>query len=250
MSILTAAELASRLHNREYRQELSRDEEQEAKRAGLLVVFGASDDLVEFRGAFRDEAGATGSSTVQFHRRGILPSWESLDKTDEDHVLDYFDLKKESNQVAAHWDQAGYSWFIEPGMGMAYAAFDVLEEGERFCRGVVIDVDKAPREWRTTGLFPGRACDFESKVAEALREVFPVGVPKPTLTTHNLDGQAYLIVHWCDASDSISLTLYTVTETTKDRLRLLPDGGRHFPVLSAGHAEAIVDTIEALVQAK
>lgn len=248
MSILTAAELASRLHNREYRQELSRDEEREAKIAGLLIVFGASDDLVEFRGAFHDETGAAGSATVRFHRAGILPDWDSLDKSEEDAVLDYFELKQRANQITAHWDKAGYSWFIEPGMGLAYAAFDVLEDGERFCRGLVIDVDKSPREWRTSGPYMGRTGEFASQAAAALRQAFPAGVPEPTTSSHSLDGQPCLTVYWCDASDSLSLTLYTVTETLKDRLRLLPDGGRHFPVVSQGHAQDLIDTISAMAR--
>ncbi|CUJ50409.1 Uncharacterised protein [Achromobacter sp. 2789STDY5608633] len=242
MSILTAAELASRLHNREYRNELSRDEEREAKNAGLLIVFGASDDLVEFRGAFHDETGAAGSATVRFHRAGILPDWDSLDKSEEDAVLDYFELEQSANQITAHWDKAGYSWFIEPGMGLAYAAFDVVEDGERFCRGVVIDLNSTLRGWRTTGPYEGNTDEVAVSAAVALREIFPAGVPEPSLTPRDINGQSYLQACWRDDRDSLSMTLY-VFSPQPGRLRLLQDGGRHIPVVDEDDARATVDSI-------
>lgn len=62
---MTAAELAALLNGREYRKEMSRDEEQVAKAAGLVVVFGASDDLMELRGAISDEVGCYDGGTEQ-----------------------------------------------------------------------------------------------------------------------------------------------------------------------------------------
>ena len=41
----------------EYRYELTKEQEKEAKELGLVVVFGASDDLMEFRGALDEEFG-------------------------------------------------------------------------------------------------------------------------------------------------------------------------------------------------
>lgn len=42
---------AEKLDGRKYGNELTRDEEKKLKDLGLVVVFGASDDLCEFRGA-------------------------------------------------------------------------------------------------------------------------------------------------------------------------------------------------------
>ena len=51
---MTAAKLAEQLNGIEYPASISRDLEAQAKAAGLVIVFGASDDLMEFRGAIHD----------------------------------------------------------------------------------------------------------------------------------------------------------------------------------------------------
>ncbi|MDF8363309.1 MULTISPECIES: hypothetical protein [Achromobacter] len=242
MTVLTAAELASRLHNRQYGNEITSEEEKEAGRAGLLIVFGASDDLLEFRGAFRDQAGAYDSATVQFHAGGALPAWDDLDKTNEDDVLQYFEQKMNANQVTAHWDHEGYSWFIEPGMGLGYAVFDVLEDDERYCRGIVIDMARSPREWRTTGRYHGLTGEFAFNAAKALRDIFPADLPEPKMTSHQIGGQPCWLASWRNDADSLAITFFTVTASMK-RLRLLPDGGRHFPVVNEGQARDTVDAI-------
>jgi hypothetical protein len=51
----TKEALARRLNGREYGTEITSDEEAAARKCGLVVAFGAPDDLIEFRGAFNDE---------------------------------------------------------------------------------------------------------------------------------------------------------------------------------------------------
>lgn len=55
---MNAKEFAAMLNGREYRREITKAEEKEAKAAGLIVAFGASDDNLELRGAVDDEIGA------------------------------------------------------------------------------------------------------------------------------------------------------------------------------------------------
>ena len=55
---MTPAEFAARLNGRTYRNEVSTAEAKEAKAAGLVVVYGYSDDNVELAGAIDDEIGA------------------------------------------------------------------------------------------------------------------------------------------------------------------------------------------------
>lgn len=55
---MTAKELTAMLDGREVLGEISRVESETAKEAGLIVVYGYSDDNVEFRGAIDDEVGA------------------------------------------------------------------------------------------------------------------------------------------------------------------------------------------------
>ncbi len=55
---MNAKQLAAQLNGREYGSEITKEEEAAAKKAGLVVVYGASDDLVELRGAIEEEVGA------------------------------------------------------------------------------------------------------------------------------------------------------------------------------------------------
>lgn len=48
---MIAKEFADLLSGRDYMNEITRGEEEQAKAAGLVVVFGYSDDNMELRGA-------------------------------------------------------------------------------------------------------------------------------------------------------------------------------------------------------
>lgn len=134
---MTKEELAALLNGREYRQEMTREEEAAAKAAGLLVIFGASDDLTELRGAIHDEAGAYYGTVHRIDRHGFVGNWDDLNHDDEDECEAYFKRKGQGIVVGARWSWQGYSWWIEPDV--PYAAFDIVEDGEKYCRGVVID---------------------------------------------------------------------------------------------------------------
>ena len=55
---MNAESLSKKLNGCEYRDEVSTEVANEAKERGLVIVFGASDDLIEFRGAIYDEIDA------------------------------------------------------------------------------------------------------------------------------------------------------------------------------------------------
>lgn len=69
---MTKEILAAQLTGREYGSEMSTQEEAAAKAAGLVVIFGASDDLMEFRGAIHDEAYPGEKGGVKLHAGGLL----------------------------------------------------------------------------------------------------------------------------------------------------------------------------------
>jgi len=141
---LTPADFAARLNGREYRSEITKAESDEAKAAGLVVVFGASDDLMEFRGAIDDELDAYGGATARVTAIGLLPSFESLDKDDERALEAYF-LKKHAGfrEVEAAWDVDGYSWVIKTEI--PHATFEIVEGPDSYCRGIVFALtDAAP----------------------------------------------------------------------------------------------------------
>ena len=132
-------ELAALLNGREYGDEIRVAEEAQAKADGLVVIFGASDDLMEFRGAINDELGAYNGTTAMVYPEGVLMAWEDFDeKDDEGMVQEYFDNKRRAVPVVAAWDTDGYSWVISANV--PHSTFEVVEDGEPYCRGIVIDV--------------------------------------------------------------------------------------------------------------
>lgn len=67
---MTKKELAEKLNGRQYGDSFE-DVMEEAKQSGFVIVTGASDDLMEFAGAFRDEGGCFDGGRVYFDRSGV-----------------------------------------------------------------------------------------------------------------------------------------------------------------------------------
>lgn len=143
--MMTTEELAARLNSREYGEELTREEELAADEHGLVVIFGASDDLVELRGAIDDELSASGGAEFLIDPEGAVPT-ERDDDWDDDQMAKYFERRKGAHKVEALWcEEEPYSWTYRTGL--PHARFDILEDGEPFCRGIVVHVhDLEPME--------------------------------------------------------------------------------------------------------
>ncbi len=142
--MLTKEEAAARLDGNEYAKEGSQALWAEMKAAGLVAVFGASDDLMEFRGAVHDEIGAYDGGTARFTREGLL----SLDNKCAHHRCPYHlaevaKAKKIATSVKALWDPGdGLSWRMETKI--PHASFKIMEDGETFCIGLVFALADVP----------------------------------------------------------------------------------------------------------
>jgi len=131
---MTKEDLASILNGREYTKEITKEEAQQAKESGLVVVFGASDDLIEFRGAINDEAGGDDEDLVALTKEG-LPKNE-CDEVD----CPYFEkLLENMPKIKVFWEKDGYCWKYEAPFPVA--EFDIFEDGEKYCRGIVFDIN-------------------------------------------------------------------------------------------------------------
>jgi hypothetical protein len=137
---MNAQELAAKLVGATY-QNFVRSEEiltkalaAEAKQHGLVVVFGASDDLMEFRGAIYDELGAYNGTTAYIDEKGLLPDRDSID--DDDELKDYFSREPHAKPIDALWcKEDGYSWTFKTDI--PHATFEITEDDEPYCRGIV-----------------------------------------------------------------------------------------------------------------
>lgn len=139
---MTPAEFAARLHGRTYRNEITRPESAEAKAAGLVVVYGYSDDNVELDGAVRDEISAYDGTTVFLGKDGeIHKPWDVLIEGELDEsIFDAWFKRKASGvrSIEARWchkDADGFAWSFVTDI--PHATFDISDDGEPFCRGIV-----------------------------------------------------------------------------------------------------------------
>lgn len=141
---LNAHLLAERIHGREYGSEITKDEEAIAKYAGLVVVFGASDDLMEFRGAIHDELGAYEGTTAYLTGEGLLQN-----ECNDDDCPHFKKLKENAATIKAVWndsgegftweqDGGGFTWTYETSI--PHATFEIHDGDEKYCRGIVFSL--------------------------------------------------------------------------------------------------------------
>jgi hypothetical protein len=132
-------ELAAKLDGRSCGDEITKSEESEAKASGLVVVFGASDDLMELRGAIDDEVGCYEGGEAVIDRDGVIDN-RSLDYSDEAAVRAHLRRSHGARKIKAIWDPGdGYSWVYSTDI--PHETFDVYEDGEPYARGIVFSID-------------------------------------------------------------------------------------------------------------
>ncbi len=131
---MTIEEFAMKLNGREMDHEITREEEKEAKALGFVVIFGAGDDNADLRGAIHDQIGCYDGGFIYFVKEGL-----AYNKCDNDDCP-YFKRLREQHckKVEAVWDSEGYSWTYKTDI--PHATFDIMEDGEKFCRGIVFDI--------------------------------------------------------------------------------------------------------------
>lgn len=130
-------QLAEQLSGIQYpaHRAITKDQIAAAKAAGLVIVFGASDDLMEFEGAIRDEFGCCDGGTALVDARGLLDR-SQIDDDDDEAIADYVARKKTARQIEALWaKEDGYSWTYRTDI--PHATFEIMDEEDSYCRGIV-----------------------------------------------------------------------------------------------------------------
>lgn len=104
-----------------------------AKDNAFVIVYGASDDLMEFEGAICDEAGCYEGGSVLFNRNGAYYD-------EEKSMAEY------NNVIIAIWcggerDKNGkeITWTYETSI--PHETFMIYEDDEPYCRGIVFSVN-------------------------------------------------------------------------------------------------------------
>lgn len=133
---VTKEQLAAELDGMEYPGDLTQEQQSIANASGLMVLFGASDDLVEIYGVVRDEMGAGDDTMILLDDKGFVSQFRDDAWTDAD-MEDWFSRRRKAKKVTARWGQNGYSWTYETDL--SHATFGIMEDGDPYCKGLVID---------------------------------------------------------------------------------------------------------------
>ena len=123
-------EIADILDGIEYDAEISEQDIQYAKENGAVIVFGASDDLMEIRGAIYDEVGCFAGGNAYFDKTGLL-----VNECENEDCPYFREMKSDAKVVTAVFDSEGYSWVYKTDI--PHEAFEILKDGMKYCRGIV-----------------------------------------------------------------------------------------------------------------
>ncbi|HBD00131.1 MAG TPA: hypothetical protein DC053_13445 [Lachnoclostridium sp.] len=122
-------ELAKLINGREFGYEPFRDVRQVAKASGLVIISGASDDLMEFDGAIYDEGGCYDGGKVFFDRNGISQDGSERANCIEAFWCDKTALDEKGNVI---------NWTYKTDI--PHETFMIYEDREPYCRGIVFDL--------------------------------------------------------------------------------------------------------------
>ena len=137
---LTAKMVAERLHGREYLHEVTDDEANEFAFHGLTVVYGYSDDNVEFVGSISDEIGCYEDITIPILDGDIL---KKCSDDCEDYDCPFWrDALKRAKNVRATFTNDGWKFATD----FRCWKFAIMEDGKVYGEGIVFAMEDLSNE--------------------------------------------------------------------------------------------------------
>ncbi len=104
-----------------------------AKENNCVIVFGSSDDLMEFRGSIYDEIGAWEGTTAYLNKDGLF---------DSDCECKYAQQAKEAcKTIEAIWCEKDRDCSWSYKTEIPHIEFKVMEDDEIYCYGIVFSLD-------------------------------------------------------------------------------------------------------------
>jgi hypothetical protein len=131
---MTKEQLAEAIDGRKYGDEITPGLREQAKESGLVVVFGASDDLMEFDGAICEEVGCYGGVMAYLGETGL---WES-ECADEECPYAKRGQAKCKTILAVRQGKGNPAWTYETEI--PHAKFNIYEDEELYCIGIVFEI--------------------------------------------------------------------------------------------------------------
>lgn len=139
---MTATELAAMLNGVSYGREVSELAQRIAEESGLVIIYGASDDLMEIDGAIRDEADVWNGGLVRIDRNGVHRFPDS--DCDGQNCPYFRESLTRCISVQAVWygRNEAAAWTYETSV--PHAEFKIFEDNELWCVGIVFSINDIP----------------------------------------------------------------------------------------------------------
>lgn len=132
MDLTEAKKLAMILTGRKIGNEISDNEERDARKKGLVVVFGASDDLMELRGAICDEVSCYDGGEALFVDGDLYQS-----KCEEEGCPHEEKIQESAQKIEAVWG-GDFTWTYQTEI--PHETFEIFDGEEKYCRGIVFNI--------------------------------------------------------------------------------------------------------------
>lgn len=131
---------ADLLNGREYGNEISDEEMLQAKNDEVVIVFGASDDLMWFRGAIYAELDAYEGTTAYFDRSGLMTNQCENNRCPYHHKI----TAEAATIDAIFSGEDDFTWTFKTHI--EHKTFVIYEDGEPYCRGIVFELASVDKE--------------------------------------------------------------------------------------------------------
>ena len=134
--ILTKEQMARSISGNQYLQEISPLDRIIAKNSGLLIIYGASDDITVFDGVIMDEAGAYDGENHKILSNGDIFNRDDL----HDQIVSKgYRVPQTKINVTAEFapDDVECTWRITTDV--PFAPFNIFEDDDLYCIGAVVE---------------------------------------------------------------------------------------------------------------
>lgn len=126
-------EFVKKLDNRQYgHPQFTKEELESAKNHGFVIIYGASDDLMEIDGAISDEADCYDGGIVRLNTEGVC-----YDESNEKYIEALWCQNADGTKSDISWQ---YNTEIP------HETFIIYEGDEKYCQGIVFDIAELRRE--------------------------------------------------------------------------------------------------------
>lgn len=135
---MSTTEIAAALHGSEYPLRITRVIAAAAKSERIVIVYGASDDLMVFDGAIHDDIGAFEGTVAYLTPTGLLAN-----DCDNDDCPHFARAKKHAATIEAIFSpDDSKTWAYKTTI--PHQTFDVMEDGQIYCTGIVFALADVP----------------------------------------------------------------------------------------------------------